>query len=285
MSVTGILTVRAESQPLLSKIIVEQTNQRIQANFHLGTLAGRQVVLVEIGPGKVQAAAVTQHLIDNYQVERLISCGSAGAIDPRLSLGDIVVVDKVVQHDTGWHTDQGLQYLGVYDNLNPDGLHYYRHLTVDSQLLTQAQQLASTIEYSDPQPTIFTGGLVSGDQVIAAQTKRQWLHEYFQALAVEMETGAMAHVALLNDVPWLAIRAISDQADATIDFDPLKLITYVDQETKPTGQLQQKLTTMAKLAKTPHQLNTLRQLRKNIKQAAHNAAQVVVAIISSSRIE
>ncbi|MCB0190923.1 MAG: 5'-methylthioadenosine/S-adenosylhomocysteine nucleosidase [Anaerolineae bacterium] len=279
MSVTGLITVRAESRPLLSKISIEQSDQHIQATFHLGTLADRRVVLVELGPGKIQAAAAAQVLIDRYGVDRLISCGSAGAIDPQLNVGDIVLTERVIQHDTGWHTEQGLQYVGIYDNLNPDGLHYYRHLAAQEKLVAQAQRAAASIAFENGTPRIFTGCLVSGDQVIAAQSKRQWLHANFEALAVEMETGAMAHVALLNDVPWMAIRAISDQADASIDFNLLNLITYVDGETRPPGNLQQKAVALAKLATTPQQFHTLRGLRKRLKQAAYNAAQVVAAMI------
>ncbi|MCB0210535.1 MAG: 5'-methylthioadenosine/S-adenosylhomocysteine nucleosidase [Anaerolineae bacterium] len=280
MSVSGIITVRAESRPLLSKMTVEQTSQHIQANFHEGVLAGRRVVVVEVGPGKIQAAAATQHLIDRYGVDRLLSCGSAGAIDPQLNVGDIVLAERVIQHDTGWHTEQGLQYVGVYDNLNPDGLHYYRHLAAQEKLVTQAQRAAAATSFENGAPQIFSGCLVSGDQVIASQSKRRWLHANFEALAVEMETGAMAHVALLNQVPWLAVRAISDQADSSIDFNLLNLITYVDTEIGSASKLQHKVVAMAKLATTPQQLNTLRGLRKRIKQAAHNATQVVAALIT-----
>jgi adenosylhomocysteine nucleosidase len=276
----GLIAVRSEATTLLKLISLETTTEQIQTHFYRGQLAGRPVILATVGPGKVQTAAVTQHLIDQYQVDLLMSCGSAGALDPHLQIGDVVLAEKVTLHDVGLHINNGFQHLGIYDNTHPDGLHYHRALAADPDLLSTARQAAMTVTWPKTRPKIKTGGLVSGDQAIADETKRQWLRHTFQALAVDMESGAMAQVAFLNDVPWLVVRAVSDNADSTIDFDLPRFITYSDEASTRLARLQQAMQKIVTLARKPARLKTALNARRARQCASANAAQVTMAIIA-----
>lgn len=276
----GLIAVRGEATPLLKFISVEATIEQIQTRFHQGNLAGRPVVLAEVGPGKVQTAAVTQHLIDRYGAGLMMSCGSAGALSPQLQLNDVVLAEKVTVHDAGMHLNNGFQYLGIYDNSRPDGFHYHRSLSANPTLLRIAQQAATAITWPKTRPQIKIGGLISGDQVIAAKNKKDWLRDTFNALVVDMESGAMAQVAFLNNIPWLAIRAVSDRADSTIDFDLPSLITYSDEPDNMLARVQQTRRKVTAIAKKPTHLRTMLKIRQRIRQAAANAAQVTAAIIT-----
>ena len=66
----------------------------------------------------------------------------------------------------------------------------------------------------------FTGRIVTGDQFVASVEKVKWLEEEFGASACEMEGGSIAHVCYLNNIPFLVIRSISDNANngAHMDF-------------------------------------------------------------------
>ncbi len=132
--VIGLVAVRDEAAPLLNRLKVKTTTRRLQARIHHGILANQAVVLAEVGPGKIQAAVATQSLIERYQARLVLSCGSAGAIDPKLNVGDIVLANRVVPHDTGQHLNRGFEYLGIYDNSHPTGLHYHHHLAVHQAL-------------------------------------------------------------------------------------------------------------------------------------------------------
>jgi adenosylhomocysteine nucleosidase len=58
-----------------------------------------------------------------------------------------------------------------------------------------------------------TGGTgVSGDLFVAADSARAFLADQFEARIVDMESAAAAQVAYLNGIPFVAVRAISDQA-------------------------------------------------------------------------
>ena len=278
-STIGLIAVWGEAKPLLKFIDVRTSVEKIQGRFHIGTLSGRDIVLAEVGVGKVQTAAVTQHLIDHYNIDLVMSCGSAGALDPQLQVGDVVLVDKVVVYDAGIHSNKGFRHTGIYDNTQPDGLHYHRYLAADRELLTTAQQAASSVEWPKAAPSVKTGYLASGDQVIASESKKHWLAESFDGIAVEMETGAMAQIAFLNNIPWLAIRGISDQADSTLDFGLENMITYSDEPSSLPDKIRQTTGKAANLAKQPSQVKALLKLRQGVKLAAHNAAQVMAEVV------
>ena len=196
----GLIAIRGEADALLKAITIETTTAHLQARFHRGHLAGKSVVLAIVSPGKVQTAAATQHLIDVYKIELIISCGSAGALAPQLQVGDIVLADTLTLHDFGLYAKGDFQHLGFVDPHHSDGLHYRRMLQVDSALLAAVQQATFNIEWPNPTPKILTGYLVTGDQMVADETKKQWLHHTFNALAVDMESGAMAQIALLQKI-------------------------------------------------------------------------------------
>jgi adenosylhomocysteine nucleosidase len=280
----GLIAIRNEADALLKFITVEATTEHFQTRFHRGHLAGRPVVLAEVSPGKVQTAAATQHLIDGHGVDMMLSCGSAGALAPQLQVGDIVLADALTLHDFGLYAKGDFQHLGFFDHNHPDGLHYRRMLPVDPSLLAAAQQAAHATQWPEPAPAIRTGCLVSGDQVIADATKKQWLHDTFNALAVDMESGAMAQVAVLNNIPWLAVRAVSDSADSTVDLGQQDFITYTDESATPLTRLKKSTRTAGRIigtaARNPGVVKSALNFRQAIKQAAANAATVTVTIIS-----
>ena len=279
ISKIGLIAVWNEIDPLLKLINVENTTEHIQALFHHGTLAQRKVILAQVGMGKVHTAAAAQYLIDTYGVDVLISCGSAGSLIPDLQIGDIVLADRIVPHDFGEYTDEKFNYLGVFDNTYEDGLHYHRHLSVDTSLLNLARQTAISLPWPKIAPNINIGCIASGDQIIASESKKQWLSETFNAIAVEMESAAMAQVAFMNDIPWLAIRAISDQADSSIDIDYSRMIIYSDETNGLLAKIQHTASNLSMLVKNPTLLKSIAEVEQGIKQAAQNAAYVTAAVI------
>lgn len=69
------------------------------SRFIQGKLEGKEVVLLKSGIGKVNAAMATTILHERYQPTAVINTGSAGGLDTSLSIGDIVISDRVVHHD------------------------------------------------------------------------------------------------------------------------------------------------------------------------------------------
>jgi len=283
----GLIAVWKEADPLQKLMTVDSVEARLHARLYHGQMAGCPVVLAEVGMGKAQTAAVSQHLIDCYGVGLLVSCGSAGAIDSRLRVGDVVLADKVAPHDFGEFTDAAFNYLGIFDNVHPDGLHYHRYLAADSALLALARQAAAAISWPNPEgglgsgaPAIEVGCIASGDQIIASELKKRWLRETLGAVAVEMECVGMAQTAFINGLPWLAVRAISDQADSGIDIDLSRLVTYSDEADTLAAKLWRKTSQAGQLVKDPRRLKAIMKIRQDIQRAASNAAMVTAAFIS-----
>jgi adenosylhomocysteine nucleosidase len=215
-------------------------------------------------------------MIDQLNVAQLICFGSAGAIAPHLTVGDVVVAERVVPHDNGWYMHDSFQHLGVYNAAIPDGRHYRRDLPGSTSLISLARDAASSVTWPDTPPQILTGTVASGDQVIASASKKQWLSTTFNALAVDMESAAVAQIATLNNVPWLAVRAVSDQADASINVNIFRIISYDETPPSKTRTARQMITT---LITDPEQLKAMHRLRHGIRLAARHAALVTIAIV------
>ena len=112
--------------------------------------------------------------------------------------------------------------------------------------------------------------------MVASADKKQWLLTTFDALAVDMESAAVAQIAALNDVPWLAIRAVSDKADASININISQLITYDETPRSKTQTMRQMI---AALIKDPDQLKAAHRLQQGIRLAAEHATLVTIAIV------
>lgn len=208
-ALTGIIVaMHEELEIVLQQLVHRHTVTRAGMDFHQGELAGKAVVAVICGVGKVNAATCAQLLISEFKITQLINIGIAGGLGPDIQPGDVVIADTLVQHDIDVTT------LG----LAPGQI--YRLNTFDFKsdpfLLSIAQQASAHISAHHS----YTGRIVSGDQFIACPKKSQWLQDEFSALACEMESASIAQVCHLNRLPFVCIRSISDNANtgAHIDF-------------------------------------------------------------------
>ncbi|OKH72228.1 MTA/SAH nucleosidase [Mycobacterium sp. SWH-M5] len=198
-------------------------------SFETGTLDGREVVVAGTGMGKVNAALVTTLLIHGFGCRTIIFSGVAGGLDPELNVGDVIVAERVVQHDAGVIENEQLQtyQAGHVPFINPtDRLGY----DVDAALLGKVRAALEGL-HLPPLSTraggqgraaqIAYGTVLSGDQYLHSAPTRDRLHAQFGGRAVEMEGGAVAQVAEAFDAAWLVIRALSDLAgeDSRFEFD------------------------------------------------------------------
>jgi adenosylhomocysteine nucleosidase len=181
------------------------STQRAGLTFHEAKWEGHDLVLVKAGVGKVNAALCTQVLIDAFDAHTVICTGSAGAVNPALDIGDIVVADDCVQHDLV------VDFLGL-----PRGQVPFTDLQFFStapELRRHAQELVL------PDHTIHRGRVLTGDTFVEDEALRRRLREELEGDCVEMEGAAVGQVCAMNDVPYLVVRAISDHADGTSDVD------------------------------------------------------------------
>jgi adenosylhomocysteine nucleosidase len=103
----GIVSAFGQEADLL--LAQTKNRQRFDVNgnrFTTGTLRGNRVVIVLSGVSMVNAAMVTQLMLDHFRIERLVMSGIAGGVNPALNVGDVVVPDRWVQPlEVYWNRD------------------------------------------------------------------------------------------------------------------------------------------------------------------------------------
>lgn len=191
------------SKKLLENLDVEETQSALRHDFYRGILAGHQVVVTTSGMGKVRAAARTQFLIDHYSISKIIFVGVAGALNPQLKIGDIVVSQRVIQHDFD---------ITGSSNSEQRGTHWYYG---DPELIQASARAAQKLGMSE---RLHLGKVLTGDQFISHQSRKEELRKVFGGDCCEMEGAAVAAVCWMNELPFVLIRGISDMADEQV-FD------------------------------------------------------------------
>lgn len=210
MKTIGIIgAMDEEVSRLKEKMHVKKVEKKAGMEFFDGELAGKEVVIVRSGIGKVNAGICTQILVDDFQVEAVINTGVAGSLKNEINIGDIVLSSDSLQHDMD---ATGFGYKpGIIPRMEQSVF------VADSQLIELAKQVNEQV---NPEIQTFVGRVVSGDQFISDKQKKDYLVEQFAGYCTEMEGAAIAQTCYVNEIPYLVIRAISDKADnsATMDY-------------------------------------------------------------------
>jgi adenosylhomocysteine nucleosidase len=188
--------------------------------YHRGVLWGSPAIVVFSRWGKVAAATTATYLIEHFGVDRIFFTGVAGAADPSLHVGDVVVADKLYQHDLDARprfARHEVPLLGV-DALETDP--QLRQRVLDASVKFLAHDLRAEVsedmlrEFHITQPRVVLGAIASGDRFIANRSDLRQLQQDLPAIAcVEMEGAAVAQVCYEYGVPLAVVRTISDAAD------------------------------------------------------------------------
>lgn len=178
--------------------------------WHRGRIEGTAVLLAECGIGKVNAGALTQALLA-AGARAVIFTGVAGAVDPELRVGDVVVSVDAVQHDVD------VTPLGyALGEVPADGAVW----TAASAWVELAVAAAREAAARDDAPgRVVRGRVASGDQFVASPARVAALREAFGAACAEMEGAAVAQVCAKWGRPFVIVRSISDTADQDAHTD------------------------------------------------------------------
>ena len=189
----------------LSNIQVETISEM---QFCQGSIGDTKVVVVNCGDGKVNAAVCAQTLILRYGVTHIINTGSAGSLEESINVGDIVISTDVVHHDydltsLGYARGQ----VAIFDDVP-----FKADADFRAALFEVAQKTA-------PEVRIYEGRIASGDQFVSSMERRNRIAQDFGALCCEMEGSAVAQTCVLSKVPFVIVRAVSDNADGSSRID------------------------------------------------------------------
>lgn len=203
-----ICAMEEEIKTLVEKLADKQEQSIADMKYYTGTINGHEVVLVQSGIGKVQAAVNTAFLANNFHVDCIINSGSAGGIGDGMHVGDVVLSTGTAYHDAdstafGYKMGQMPGQPQIFE--------------ADAYLRAAVKKAAE--ENGLP---VREGLIVTGDQFINSTAKIKQIKGIFpDALCSEMEGAAVGQVAHEFNIPYLVIRAMSDVGDeeASQSFD------------------------------------------------------------------
>ena len=195
----GIIVAMRKELDLLLPLLMDSEESRMSGfEFHRGKIGRHDVMVMQCGIGKVNAAMGSLMLVNHFAPNFVINSGVAGGADKSVNVMDVVAGAQVAYHDVwcGPESEVGrVQGLPLY--------------------FEGASQLLDLLPERDD---IHKGLICSGDQFIDKMDDVKRIKGNFpDALAVDMESGAIAQVCYLTKVPFLALRVISDSPGASHD--------------------------------------------------------------------
>lgn len=211
--------------------------RRVQAaGFHVrgGRLDDIRIAAAESGPGLKKAARATEALLAGHRPAWVIACGFAGALREGIAIGDIVVSTAVV-NDAG------------EEIATPHGM------------------------TSDPKKGLHVGRFVTTDAIVRSVARKRDLAARFDAIACDMETYAVAAVCREAKVPFMAVRAITDDLSADLPAEVHALLAS-------TGAGRWGATVGA-IWNRPESVKDLWKLRENATAAARRLAPFLASVI------
>lgn len=195
----GIIVAMRKELDLLLPLLQDSEQSRMGGfEFHRGRMGQHDVMIMQCGIGKVNAAMGTLTLINAFLPDYIINSGVAGGADKAVNVMDVVAGERVAYHDVwcGPESEVGqVQGLPLY--------------------FEGARRL---LDLLPGRADLHRGLICSGDQFIDKMESVNVIKSNFpDALAVDMESGAIAQVCHLNKVPFLALRVVSDSPGASHD--------------------------------------------------------------------
>ena len=184
-----------------TEIPIQKIGER---TFYKGSHDKHELILVQSGLGKVNAAVVSTLLIEKFECELLLFSGVAGGIDPGIKIGEVIIGESLIQYDYG--TLKNRELLPFRPGSIPTG------------------ESKNELEYSlDPKikhkikvslPNVRMGIILTGDVFLQCEETQKELFEKYGAQAIDMEGAAVAQVAEQFGIPAIVVRCLSDLAGA-----------------------------------------------------------------------
>lgn len=203
--------------------------------FYEGEWCDRNVVVVLSRVGKVSAAATAMLLLERFGVSHVVFTGVAGAVDPALRIGDVVIADHLVQHDMDASPLPAFQRFEIpllgkifFEAGLANAAFAAAERYVMNGFATDVS-IARRSEFGISIPRVYRGLVASGDQFLVNPLHTSELSVALPGLlCAEMEGAAVSQVCHeMGDIPHAVIRVISDQADHSAAVDFLRFIENV----------------------------------------------------------
>ena len=203
----GIIGAMSEEIDVIKKEMTSSEEEKIgNFIFNIGMLRGKEIVLAESGIGKVNSSITATIMIIKYNVDTIVFSGVAGALDERITVGDVVIGEKMIQHDVDV-TEFGLKK-GEIPRMKT------------SAFESMPELIKAVEDFKLPGHRIYKGVIISGDQFISSKEVKKNLAKEFNAMCVDMESASVAQACYLLGKNCLIVRSISDSVtdDSVLEY-------------------------------------------------------------------
>jgi adenosylhomocysteine nucleosidase len=192
----GIIVAMPEEYELARAVLpCRQEHRANNITLLQASIDGIELILAQCGIGKVNATIGAVKIIHQYAPDLIINTGVAGSLDPTAAVMDIIVGNEIAYHDV-WCGNGNAP--GQIQGLPP-------RFPADRQLYRAA------LSITPPRGRVHGGLICSGDRFIDTRQELQKIKTRFpEALAVDMESAALAQTCHLHHLPFIAYRLISD---------------------------------------------------------------------------
>ena len=206
-----------EMDKIIASIQHKEIVERGSRIYYKGDLFGQEIVAVFSRWGKVAAATTATNMILEFSVDQIVFTGVAGGISPELHVGDIVIGQRLYQHDmdarplmrrfeipltgkTSFETPQQ-----NVDTMS-QAVHNFLKNNKEFRQILHEQHISNV--------KMMSGDIASGDLFISStKMKHALIKNLPSVVCAEMEGAAVAQVCDDYGVPLIVVRVISDSAD------------------------------------------------------------------------
>jgi len=194
-----------EIEPLLAYFDNVQVVEFAKNKYYEVEYNGLNIVVAYSKIGKVFASLTAATLIEKFDCDTLLFSGVAGGINPELNIGDLIIADKLCQHD-----------LDITAFGHPRG--YVPGGNVFVETSKELNAIAKIVAHEN-NIKVIEGTIATGNQFVHSNERKTFIENNFNADALEMEGASVAVVCDALNVPCFILRAISDTADMDAGFD------------------------------------------------------------------
>jgi adenosylhomocysteine nucleosidase len=185
--------------------------------FYKGILYGQPVVAAFSRWGKVAAATTATSMIIEFKVTRIVFTGVAGGIAPDIQVGDIVIAQRLFQHDMDARPLMRRFEIPLTGKTSFEIAPMNQEVMIQAvhQFLKHDKAFRKVLsEHSILNPKLVIGDIASGDLFISSKAMKDALLKNLPSVVcAEMEGAAVAQVCDDFEVPLVVIRVISDTAE------------------------------------------------------------------------
>lgn len=209
----GLVVAMSEEQQCLYSSFGSKVKEEWFGNIKVTEFdfKNSKIYMADSGVGEISATMSTQLLILKYGVQVIFNFGVVGSLSGKLKCKDIAFVGEVVHYDfTTSYSDK--ERFGKY-LFQPDSFLFY----ANKDMLEVAKNVVG--DY----PVV---RIASGDKFIDDSNLKNWLTSHFGCDICDMESAGIYFACKNHNVPFLMIKAASDNADEDANEDFASVVKY-----------------------------------------------------------